>query len=51
MTDLGDPPFNDLHYVGGLGFRFLVRPQVVAFVDVGYGAEGQAVFTGIDYPF
>ena len=48
---LADSPFDDLHWVGGLGFRGLVRPQVVAFVDVGYGDEGSSVFTGIDYPF
>jgi hypothetical protein len=46
-----DPPLDDLHVVGGLGIRALVRPQLVAFVDVGYGAEGDSIFTGIDYPF
>lgn len=46
-----DPPVDDLHVVGGVGFRALVRPQLVAFVDVGYGGEGQAIFTGINYPF
>jgi len=46
-----DPPLDDLHLVGGIGVRALVRPQLVAFVDIGYGAEGNAVFTGIDYPF
>jgi hypothetical protein len=49
--DLGDSPVDDLHLVGGLGFRALVRPQLVAFVDVGYGEEGDSIFTGIDYPF
>ncbi len=44
-------PVNDLHFVGGLGFRGVVRPQVVGFVDVGYGSDGPAVFTGLDYPF
>jgi len=48
---VGDSPVDDLHWVGGLGFRALARPQVVAFVDVGYGDEGTAIFTGIDYPF
>jgi len=24
---------------------------VVGYVDVGYGSEGSAVFTGIGYPF
>jgi outer membrane protein assembly factor BamA len=44
-------PLDDLHTTGGLGFRGVVRPQIVAFVDVGYGAEGTAIFTGVDYPF
>ncbi len=44
-------PFDSLHFVGGVGFRGVVRPQVVGFVDVGYGSDGPAVFTGLDYPF
>lgn len=44
-------PFDDLHFVYGLGFRGVVRPQIVGFVDVGVGAEGSAIFTGINYPF
>ncbi len=44
-------PVDDLHFVGGIGFRGLVRPQVVGFVDVGFGSDGPAVFTGLDYPF
>ena len=44
-------PFNDLHAVGGLGFRGVVRPQVVGFVDLGLGEQGPAVFTGLEYPF
>lgn len=46
-----DSPFNDLHAVGGLGFRGVVRPQVVGFVDVGLGEQGAAAFTGLEYPF
>src|SRR6266446_245529 len=46
-----DSPVNDLHWVGGLGFRGVVRPQIVGFVDIGRGSEGNAIFTGIDYPF
>jgi outer membrane protein assembly factor BamA len=46
-----DVPFDDLHFVGGVGFRGVVRPQVVGFVDIGYGSDGPAVFTGLDYPF
>jgi outer membrane protein assembly factor BamA len=44
-------PFNDLHAVGGLGFRGVVRPQVVGFVDIGFGEQGLAAFTGLEYPF
>jgi outer membrane protein assembly factor BamA len=44
-------PLDSLHFVGGLGFRGIVRPQVVGFVDIGYGSDGPAVFTGLDYPF
>lgn len=46
-----DSPFNDLHAVGGLGFRGVVPPQVVGFVDVGMGEQGLAAFTGLEYPF
>jgi outer membrane protein assembly factor BamA len=46
-----ESPVDDLHWDYGLGFRFIVRPQILAFVDVGQGDEGLKVFTGIDYPF
>jgi outer membrane protein assembly factor BamA len=48
---VGDSPVSDPHWVGGLGFRGVVRPQIVGFVDIGRGSEGNAIFTGIDYPF
>ena len=44
-------PWTQLHSVGGLGIRGLARPFVVGYIDVGYGSEGVAVFTGINYPF
>ena len=44
-------PVDDLHAVGGLGFRGVVRPQVVGFVDLGFGEQGLAAFTGLEYPF
>jgi hemolysin activation/secretion protein len=40
-----------LHKVYGVGFRGIARPFVVGYVDVGYGSEGVAVFTGLYYPF
>jgi hypothetical protein len=44
-------PLTQLHPVGGLGIRGIARPFVVGYVDIGYGNEGVAVFTGINYPF
>jgi len=46
-----DSPVANLHHVGGLGFRGIASPFVVGYLDVGYGSEGAAVFTGINYPF
>jgi hypothetical protein len=42
---------DQLHYVGGVGFRGIARPFVVGYVDIGYGSEGVAAFTGLNYPF
>jgi hypothetical protein len=44
-------PIQALHKVVGVGFRGIARPSVVGYVDVGYGSDGAAVFTGINYPF
>ena len=44
-------PFSDLHPVGGIGFRGIAEPFVVGYVDIGWGGEGAAVFSGINYPF
>jgi hypothetical protein len=44
-------PVRALHKVVGMGFRGIARPSVVGYVDVGYGSDGAAVFTGINYPF
>ena len=44
-------PIERIHTVGGVGFRAIARPSVVGYVDVGYGSEGAAVFTGLNYPF
>jgi hypothetical protein len=48
---LSTMPFTQLHHVYGIGFRGIARPFVVGYVDVGYGSNGVAVFTGISYPF
>jgi hypothetical protein len=46
-----DSPVNHLHRVAGVGVRGIAAPFVVGYVDMGYGSEGAAVFTGINYPF
>lgn len=44
-------PLSQMHPVGGMGFRGIADPFVVGFVDIGYGGEGAAIFSGINYPF
>jgi outer membrane protein assembly factor BamA len=39
------------HEAYGVGFRGIARPNVVAYVDIGYGSEGTAAFSGINYIF
>jgi outer membrane protein assembly factor BamA len=51
FSSAGTFPLSHLHTVGGVGFRGIAKPFVVGYVDVGYGSEGAAVFTGINYPF
>lgn len=49
--DATEWPLNHLHSAGGIGFRAVAHPFIVGYVDVGYGSEGTAIFSGIDYPF
>jgi len=44
-------PLDKLHPVGGVGFRAVAVPQVVAYVDIGTSGGSASAFTGIDYPF
>ncbi len=43
--------FNDWEVTPGVGFRGIVRPNLVSRVDWGYSREGGAVFAGLSYPF
>ncbi len=49
--DLQFGQFNDWEFTPGVGFRGLVRPNVVGRVDWAYSREGGAVFAGLNYPF
>ena len=37
--------------VSGVGLRLVVTSKLVAKIDIGFGSEGIAIFTGLDYPF
>ncbi len=43
--------FSNFEVTPGVGFRGLIRPNVVGRVDYGWSNEGGAVFAGLDYPF
>jgi outer membrane protein assembly factor BamA len=43
--------FNEWEVTPGVGFRGIVRPNLVSRVDWGYSREGGAVFAGLSYPF
>ena len=43
--------FDDWEITPGIGFRGIVRPNLVSRVDWGYSKEGGAVFAGLQYPF
>jgi outer membrane protein assembly factor BamA len=49
--DFKSGQFNDWEFTPGVGFRGLVRPNVVGRVDWAYSREGGAVFAGLNYPF
>jgi outer membrane protein assembly factor BamA len=43
--------FKDYRMTPGIGFRAIVKPNVVGRVDYGYSREGGAVFAGLDFPY
>ncbi len=51
FSSFSKKPFTDYAVTPGIGFRGIVRPNVVGRVDYGYSNEGGAVFAGLDYPF
>ena len=44
-------PLENPHVDGGVAFRAVIPPQLVAFIDVATTGGSPAVFTGVDYPF
>jgi hypothetical protein len=51
FADAGTSPVSHLHGAAGLGVRGRASPNVVGYVDFGYGEGRGAVFSGIYYPF
>ncbi len=51
MESLGSVRREDFKINPGVGFRAVVRPNIVGRVDIGFGNEGAAVFVGLGYPF
>jgi outer membrane protein assembly factor BamA len=51
FNDYKDVTFHNYRMTPGIGFRGLVRPNVVGRVDYGYSREGGAVFAGLDFPY
>jgi outer membrane protein assembly factor BamA len=41
----------NIQFNPGIGFRAIVRPNIVGRVDAGYGDEGLAIFVGLAHPF
>ena len=43
--------FKDYRMTPGIGFRGIVKPNVVGRVDYGYSREGGAIYAGLDFPY
>lgn len=43
--------FDDWQFVGGLGIRAFVPPNVVGRIDMAFGSDGFEVYTALGYPF
>ncbi|MFI5224308.1 MAG: BamA/TamA family outer membrane protein, partial [Nitrospirales bacterium] len=51
FNDYRDVTFRNYRMTPGIGFRGIVRPNVVGRVDYGYSQEGGAIFAGLDFPY
>lgn len=51
MKSLADFKGRSFQFNPGVGFRAVIRPNIVGRIDVGIGREGPAVFVGLGYPF
>lgn len=51
FNNFKDVSFKDYRMTPGMGFRGIVRPNVVGRIDYGYSKEGGAIFAGLDFPY
>jgi outer membrane protein assembly factor BamA len=51
FSNYKDVSFKDYRMTPGIGFRGIVRPNVVGRVDYGFSREGGAIFAGLDFPY
>jgi len=51
MKSLDTAQSSDFEFNPGVGFRAVVRPNIVGRVDLGIGKDGPSVFVGLGYPF
>lgn len=51
MEALDKAEFRNYEINPGIGFRAIVRPNIVGRVDLGVGKDGPAIFVGLGYPF
>lgn len=51
MESLDKIESRNFEFNPGIGFRAVVRPNIVGRVDIGFGNDGPAVFVGLGYPF
>jgi outer membrane protein assembly factor BamA len=51
FNNFKDVSFKDYRMTPGIGFRGIVRPNVVGRIDYGFSKEGGAIFAGLDFPY
>ncbi|WP_305040939.1 BamA/TamA family outer membrane protein [Geobacter sp. SVR] len=51
MESLDKASLSNFEFNPGIGFRAIVRPNIVGRVDLGIGQSGPALFVGLGYPF
>jgi outer membrane protein assembly factor BamA len=51
MASLDKASSRNFEFNPGIGFRAVVRPNIVGRVDIGVGKDGPQVFVGLGYPF